>query len=104
MLKGRSIGEIICLGAAALLAMLDAVLPAGKVVWMVGDTNTPVVPVIVLGLVDLALLTGAFSRWRPAPSCQPSHCIGHRGRGECGLPSVGSSAIILRRTSLLPTW
>jgi hypothetical protein len=62
MRKGRLIGGIMCLGAAVLLAVLDAVLPADKVVFMVGDSNMPIIPVVVLGLVGLALLIGAFRR------------------------------------------
>jgi len=59
MSKSRLIGGSICLAAAVLLAVLNVVLPAGKFVFMVGDTNAPIVPVIVLAIVGLALLLTA---------------------------------------------
>lgn len=60
--RGRLIGGIICLALAALLAVLNLTLPEGKVVFMVGDTNAPLLPVIVLAIVGLALLITARER------------------------------------------
>jgi hypothetical protein len=62
MYKGRLIGGIICLAAAALLAVLYAVLPAGSAIFMIGDTNMPFVPAIVLAVVGLAWLATARRR------------------------------------------
>jgi hypothetical protein len=62
MSKGRLIGGIFCLALAALLAVLMVALPEGKVVFMMGDSNLPMVPVIGLALVGLALFTTAWNR------------------------------------------
>jgi hypothetical protein len=62
MNRGRLVGGIICLALAVLLAVLNLTLPAGKVVFMVGDTNAPILPVIVLAIVGLALLITARER------------------------------------------
>jgi hypothetical protein len=59
MSKSRLIGGIICLAAAILLAVLNVVLPADQLVFMVGDANAPIVPVIILAIVGLALLLTA---------------------------------------------
>lgn len=56
MSKGRLVGGIICLALAALLVVLTYVLPEGNVVFMMGDTNVPMVPAIVLAGVGLWLL------------------------------------------------
>jgi LPXTG-motif cell wall-anchored protein len=62
MNKGRLIGGIICLALAALLAVLNLTLPSDEVVFMVGDTNAPLVPVIGLAVVGVALLATARKR------------------------------------------
>jgi hypothetical protein len=59
MSKSRLIGGIICLAAAVLLAVLSVVLPADEFVFTVGDTNAPIVPVIVLAIVGVVLLISA---------------------------------------------
>ncbi|MGD8626314.1 MAG: hypothetical protein PVJ34_17380 [Anaerolineae bacterium] len=59
---GRLIGGFLCLGAGVLLLILDAVLEEGKVVFMIGDTNAPIVPAIALILIGLALLIGSIRR------------------------------------------
>jgi hypothetical protein len=59
MNKGRRIAGIVCLALAALLAVLNFALPEGKTVFMVGDANVPMVPVIILAVVGLGLLIGA---------------------------------------------
>lgn len=62
MNKGRLIGGIVCLAVAALLAVLIFALPEGKVVFMVGDSNLPWIPVIVLAGVGAALIGTAPRR------------------------------------------
>jgi len=56
MNKPRLIWGIICLALAALLGMLNVVLPADNLMFMVDDVNRPYVPPIVLGIIGLALL------------------------------------------------
>lgn len=60
MNKGRLIGGILCLVVAALLAVLIFALPEGKVVFMVGDSNAPWIPVIVLAGAGTGLVGTAF--------------------------------------------
>ena len=54
--KSQLIGGIICLALAGLLAVLNIVLPADKMMFMVGGTNMPLVPPIILGIVGILLL------------------------------------------------
>ena len=54
--KSRLIGGIICLALAGLLVVLNVVLPADKLMFTVGDTNMPLVPPIILGIVGIVLL------------------------------------------------
>ena len=56
MNKSRLIWGIICLALAALLAVLNFVLPADKLTFMVDGINRPYVPPIILGIIGLALL------------------------------------------------
>jgi hypothetical protein len=62
MNKGRLIGGIICLAAAALLAVLIFARPAGTVVFMIGDSNVPWIPVIVLAGLGAGLIGTAPRR------------------------------------------
>ena len=62
MNKSRLIGGITCLVLAALLAVLAVALPADKMIFMVGDTNMPNVPAIILAIVGLGLLITAGKR------------------------------------------
>ena len=62
MNKGRLIWGIICLALAGLLAVLNVVLPAGQITFMVEGTDMPYIPPIVLGIVGIALLSTARSR------------------------------------------
>jgi hypothetical protein len=62
MNKGRLIGGLVCVAVAALLAVLMFTLPEGSVVFMIGDTNQPIVPVIVLAGVGVALVSSAWYR------------------------------------------
>ncbi len=59
MNRSQAIGGFVCLAIAALLAVLTATLPSDKVVFMIGDVNAPVVPVVILAVVGLALLVTA---------------------------------------------
>ena len=56
MNKGRLIGGILCLVVAAMLMVLIFTLPEGKVVFMVGDSNVPWIPVIVLAGLGAGLM------------------------------------------------
>jgi len=62
MNKSRLIWGIICLALAVLLAVLNVVLPEGKMMFMVDDTNMPWVPPVVLGIVGIVLLAAAGRR------------------------------------------
>ena len=59
MNKGQVIGGIICLALAALLGVLNVVLPADKLMFTVGEENMPWVPVAILGVVGILLLATA---------------------------------------------
>ena len=56
MNKGRLIGGILCLAAAALLVVLYFALPEGDVSFMVEGRNMPFVPPIILGILGIWLL------------------------------------------------
>jgi peptidoglycan/LPS O-acetylase OafA/YrhL len=62
MNKGRLIGGILCLAGAALLLVLMVALPEGKVVFMIGDSNVPWIPVIVLAGLGAGLVGTAWTR------------------------------------------
>jgi hypothetical protein len=62
MYKGRLIGGVICLVLAALLVVLMFALPEGKVVFMIGDSNVPWVPAIVLAGLGMWLVSTAWRR------------------------------------------
>lgn len=64
MNAGRLVGGLICLASAVLLAVAAVALPEGEVVFMVGDTNRPIIPVIVLAGVGVMILTTAAWGWR----------------------------------------
>jgi hypothetical protein len=57
--KGRLAGGIICLALAALLGVLNIVLPADRLMFTVGDENMPWVPAVILGIVGIVLLATA---------------------------------------------
>jgi hypothetical protein len=59
MNKSRLIVGIVLLAIAALLAVLTIALPGGKMVFMVGDTNIPLLPAVILGILGLVLLVTA---------------------------------------------
>ena len=60
--KGKLIGGIICLAAAALLGVAMFALPEGDVMFMIGDENVPWLPVVVLAGIGVALLSTAWNR------------------------------------------
>ena len=62
MNKSRLVWGIICLALAALLAVLNVVLPAEDLMFMVDDTNMPWVPPVVLGILGIVLLATAGRR------------------------------------------
>jgi hypothetical protein len=62
MKVGQLVGGGLCLAAAVLLAILMVTLQEGKVVFMIGDTNAPIVPVIILAVLGIALLFTARKR------------------------------------------
>ncbi len=55
----RLITGIILLAVAALLAVLNFVLPPDKLMFMIGDANLPIVPAMVLGAVAIWLIATA---------------------------------------------
>jgi len=59
MNRSQLIWGIVCLAAAALLAVLNLALPPENLMFMMGDINMPWVPVIVLGIVGIVLLATA---------------------------------------------
>jgi len=74
MNKSRLMWGIICLALAALLAVLNVVLDADKLMFMVGDTNVPYVPPIILGIVGIVLLAAAGRREQEtAQATQPAY-------------------------------
>ncbi len=59
MNRGRLIWGIICLAIAALLAVLNFTLPPENLMFMIGDTNMPWIPVAALGIVGVVLIISA---------------------------------------------
>lgn len=59
MNTGRLIWGIICLAIAALLAVLNITLPPEDLMFMIGDTNMPWVPVTALGIIGVVLVISA---------------------------------------------
>ncbi len=59
MNKSQLIAGIILLAVAALLAVLTIALPESKMVFMVGDTNLPLFPAMILGILGVVLLVTA---------------------------------------------
>jgi len=62
MNKGRLVGGIVCLAAAALLAVLIFARPEGTVVFMMDGSNVPWIPVIVLAGLGVGLIGTAPRR------------------------------------------
>jgi len=59
MNKTRLIWGIICLALAGVLVVLNSTLPPEDLMFMIGDTNMPWVPPVVLGIVGIVLLSTA---------------------------------------------
>jgi hypothetical protein len=55
----RLVGGIVCLAIAGLLAVLNVRLPPEDIMFQIGGTNMPWVPVAVLGVVGVFLLATA---------------------------------------------
>jgi len=69
--KSRLIGGIICLALAALLLVLNIESP-DRVIFMVGGTNMPYIPPIVLGILGIVLLaTSGSSERKATPAARP---------------------------------
>jgi hypothetical protein len=62
MSRGRLIGGVICLVLAALLVVLIFALPEGKNVFMIGESNVPWVPSLVLAGLGAWLVSTAWRR------------------------------------------
>lgn len=74
MKKSRLIWGIICLALAALLAVLTVALPENKMTFMVGDTNVPILPAVILGIIGLVLLlTAGGGSQKAAQEAQPEY-------------------------------
>jgi len=67
----RLITGIILLVIAALLAVLNFVLPSDKMMFMIGDANLPIVPAIVLGAVAIWLIATAGRSEKAPADTQP---------------------------------
>ena len=65
MNKTRLIWGIICLALAGGLAVLNSTLPLEDLMFMIGDTNMPWVPPVVLGIVGMVLLATAGRGGQP---------------------------------------
>jgi hypothetical protein len=59
--QSRLIWGIICLVLAAVLGVLNIVLPPENLMFQVGDQNMPWIPAVVLGIVGIVLLATAGS-------------------------------------------
>ena len=71
MNKTRLIWGIICVVLAGILAVLYLTLPSESLMFMVGDTNMPWIPAIVLGIVGIVLLATAGSTTQAAAETKP---------------------------------
>jgi uncharacterized membrane protein len=67
MKKGQLVWGIICLALAGLLMLTNLKLPEEDVVFMVGNTNLPYIPPVVLGVVGIVLLVTAFKHSAKVP-------------------------------------
>ena len=96
MNKGRLIWGIICLTLAALLGVLNFVLPADKLMFMVDDTNMPHVPPIILGILGIALLaTSGKGKKDTAQAAQPAHIDEEKAALNKRLEAVGWGCFLI---------
>jgi hypothetical protein len=65
MNRSQTIGGVVCLALAALIAVLAVTLPSDRMVFMIGDTNAPIVPAIALGVIGVLLLGTAWRGQEP---------------------------------------
>ena len=75
MNKTRLIWGIICLALAGLLAVLNSTLPPEDLTFMIGDTNMPWVPPVVLGIVGIVLLATAGRGGQPTAEATPPEAV-----------------------------
>ena len=65
MKKSNLIGGIVCLAIAGLLTVLNLRLPEDSMMFMVGGSNMPWTPPVVLGIIGIILLV----TWRRQGRC-----------------------------------
>jgi hypothetical protein len=84
MNRSRLVVGIIFLAVAALLAVLTLTLPEGKMVFMLGDTNVPIAPAIILGILGLVLVITAKSSGQGelGTTTRPAQPAGIQDRGK----------------------
>ncbi len=75
MNKTRLIWGIICLALAGLLAVLYFALPPTSLMFMVGDTNMPWIPPVVLGIVGIVLLAVSGSGTKEPSEAAPEKAV-----------------------------
>ena len=75
MNTGRLIGGIICLALAGLLGVLNFALPEDSMMFMLGDTNTPWVPVVILAIVGSVLVATALRKGQDTAQAAPPEII-----------------------------
>ncbi len=71
MNKPRLIWGIICLALAAFLTLLNAVLPAENLMFMIDDINMPFIPPIVLGILGTVLAATAVYQSATPKAAKP---------------------------------
>lgn len=72
MNTSRLFTGIFLLVIAALLAVLNFVLPPEKMMFMIGDANLPIVPAIILGIVAIWLIATAGRPEKAPANNQPA--------------------------------
>ena len=70
MNKMQIIWGVICLVVAALLAILNLILPPESLMFQIGDINMPWVPPVVLAAVGIVLLATARKKGEPTVSAE----------------------------------
>jgi len=75
MNKTRLIWGIICLALAGVLVVLNSTLPPEDLMFMIGDTNMPWVPPVVLGIVGIVPLATAGRGGQPSGETTPPEVV-----------------------------
>ena len=75
MNKTRLIWGIICLALAGVLVVLNSTLPPEDLMFMIGDTNMPWIPPVVLGIVGIVLLATAGRGGQPTAEATPPEVV-----------------------------